>query len=630
MNDKEYVLDIDPSILELLGPSLYTNIYYVLAELIANAYDADANNVYISVKEDQIKVEDDGHGMSYKKGEVGKYLEVARISRIDKESSFTQRKKRKKMGRKGIGKLAALSVSENVHVLTNSEGEKSGFVLSRNTSKNKKLMAISNKDILFDFISSHGTCIIMKEPNYSLHKSMKAIQRNLLKIFPLVNKDFQIHLIRGEENETIKDFDLSIMSELCGLITLGEKFNFLSEMIPKKITAMSKELVETRESYNKKLIIESNQNIPNDYNLEVLGWIGVYQSSRGRKANTTDFPDNFISLLANEKLGEFNILPKVGQNKLNEVYVVGQLYVDIFELTELPDMSLANRQGYKSDDIRYQEVLIYVRKILLQDILNKRKKFTSIKNEERLREKIEDQKAKESELKKAVDKFKKDSSERATKEILKLGEFNEKTIKNTLTKSINVSSPILGIKSKSDSLKKKILISHTSEDQPLGDVIYSFLTFNGVPHEEILYTSSMFEESRIPEGYSIPDYLKDFFVESYSTNKIFVLFITSNALEKEAWWEKIEIGASWITKTDHKIFNIFPFKPKRPLDDDRQWHNTYREGDSSGDLWMNPLDADIFCQKLEDVVEQLGFNCKTRNQNIDFLNKLVNVRNKAL
>ena len=44
---KEYQLNVDPRILELLGPNLYTNIYYVLAELVANAYDADAHNVYI-------------------------------------------------------------------------------------------------------------------------------------------------------------------------------------------------------------------------------------------------------------------------------------------------------------------------------------------------------------------------------------------------------------------------------------------------------------------------------------------------------------------------------------------------------------------------------------------------------
>ena len=55
LSDREYKINIDPRILELLGPSLYTNIYYVLAELIANAYDANASNVYIIEKEDSIR-----------------------------------------------------------------------------------------------------------------------------------------------------------------------------------------------------------------------------------------------------------------------------------------------------------------------------------------------------------------------------------------------------------------------------------------------------------------------------------------------------------------------------------------------------------------------------------------------
>ena len=69
MSEKTYTLSIDPSILELLGPSLYTNIYYVLAELIANAYDAQAKNVYIIADKDSITVEDDGLGMTYEEPE---------------------------------------------------------------------------------------------------------------------------------------------------------------------------------------------------------------------------------------------------------------------------------------------------------------------------------------------------------------------------------------------------------------------------------------------------------------------------------------------------------------------------------------------------------------------------------
>lgn len=112
---KEYKLNIDPRILELLGPSLYTNIYYVLAELIANAYDADAHNVYIISNKDDITVEDDGKGMSYVNGDIQKYLNVAAISRNSTDEALTPLNRRK-MGRKGVGKLAALSVSENVLV----------------------------------------------------------------------------------------------------------------------------------------------------------------------------------------------------------------------------------------------------------------------------------------------------------------------------------------------------------------------------------------------------------------------------------------------------------------------------------------------------------------------------------
>lgn len=103
MAEKEYKLSIDPRILELLGPSLYTNIYYVLAELIANAYDAMAHNVYIIANKDDITVEDDGKGMSYANGDIAHYLNVAKESRINAEDSLTDDKTRKKMGRKGIG-----------------------------------------------------------------------------------------------------------------------------------------------------------------------------------------------------------------------------------------------------------------------------------------------------------------------------------------------------------------------------------------------------------------------------------------------------------------------------------------------------------------------------------------------
>lgn len=622
---KKYRLEVDPRILELLGPNLYTNIYYVLAELIANAYDADAKNVYIITGKDDIRVEDDGHGMSYKAGDITKYLNVAGVSRTTEKNSFTRSKKRRKMGRKGVGKLAALSVSENVDVLTIANGEKSGFVLTRHPENGHELKAIPDGKVVFERIKNHGSAIIMRHPQYRLHKTLSAVKRNLLKMFPLVDSSFRIHVIRGKESLTIDDFDRSIMSELCTLITLGDEFASLSGLVHDSYPKRRNDLVSAQGAKILPVIMRANDGKEYEYSLEVLGWIGTYKTTRGRKAEMTDFPDNFISLFANEKMGEFNILPVVGQNKLNEVYVVGQLHVDLFELTELPDMALSNRQGYKSDDPRYEAVRGYVRNELLADILKRRETYTDLVNAEKKKQKEMAQRDAEARLRASVDAFRKKASEDAADALKKIGvKVSREAMERAISDSLNANSPDLGLKAEVDSQKKKILISQTYPDKSFSDIVYQMLVFNEVAPDDILYTNCDDEICRVPEGREVYDYLREFFVESYSTQKIFVLFVTSENT-KVSWGAITEVGASWITKIDHKIFNIHPFRPEHPLNDEVQWQSTNREK-PSGDLWMAPLNADIFCQKIEAVCDALGYKKKTRAQNTAYLGTLVSIR----
>lgn len=622
---KEYALNVDPRILELLGPNLYTNIYYVLAELIANAYDADAKNVYIISNKDDIRVEDDGHGMSYENGEIKKFLNVAGVSRTGENDSLTRSGERKKMGRKGVGKLAALSVSESVDITTTINGEKSGFVLARRPLEGNKLQAIDENSISFSYIKDHGTSIIMKNPQYRLHKTLSAVRRNLLKIFPLVNSGFRIHIIRGNEHETIDSFDENIMTELSTLITIGDDYSKLSNLVPNLFPFKRSELVEKRDAHIIPISMADNNGIKHEYPLKIEGWIGTYKTTRGRKAEMTDFPDNFISLYANKKMGEFNILPIVGQNKLNEVFVVGQLHVDLFELSELPDMALSNRQGYKSDDLRYETVIGYVRSILLPEILRKRELFTDLTKAQKKKEATETQKKQEEELKRLINKFRTNASKLAAESIQKIGaNAPQDVIEKVISDTINENVPNLGIKSLIDSQKKKILISQTYPDKALADIVYKMLVFNNVPEEDILYTNCDDEVCRIPEGYSVYGYLRDFFVESYSNQKIFVLFVTSENT-KQSWGAITEVGASWITQVDHKIFNIPPFRPEHPLDDESQWHCTIRDI-SVNELWMSTLSADIFCQKIEAVCEKIGYNKKSREDNKEYLKQLVSIK----
>lgn len=555
---KEYRLNVDPRILELLGPNLYTNIYYVLAELIANAYDADARNVYIISNKDDIRVEDDGHGMSYEAGDIAKYLNVAGVSRTTEEEAKTKSQTRRKMGRKGVGKLAALSVSESVDVLTVADGERSGFILSRRPENGNELKAIPDEEVSFDRIKEHGSAIIMRDPEYRLHKTLAAVKRNLLKIFPLVDADFRIHVIRGVESVVVDDFDRSVMGELSSLITLGEKFASLCDLVPDIYPEKRGDLVERRGEKVIPVKMKARDGKDYEYSLEVHGWIGTYKTTRGRKAEMTDFPDNFISLFANEKMGEFNILPVVGQNKLNEVYVVGQLHVDLFELTELPDMALSNRQGYKSDDRRYEAVRDYVRSELLSDILKKREFFTDLGKARKKKEREKAQREDEERLRRSVDNFRKKTSEDAANALEALGtNLPRESIENAIAASINTNSPDLGLKSLVDSQKKKILISQTYPDKPFADIVYQMLVYNNVPEEDILYTNCDDEVCRIPEGRGVYDYLREFFVESYSTQKIFVLFVTSENT-KSSWGLLLKWGLHGLPKSITRSLMFIP------------------------------------------------------------------------
>ena len=623
-SQRTYQLQLDPKIMRLLGPSLYTNIYYIIAELIANAYDADAKNVYIIEKSDSIIVEDDGTGMSYQDTKI--YLNVAAETRTTEKDSYTD-SGRRKIGRKGVGKLAALSVSEDIWVQTIKDGEKLGFILSRNVKEDRMLEALEEKDLRFEKIEGQGTSIIMKEPCYGLNRSFNTIKKNLLKIFPLINENFRIHIILSDSREhIIESFDQAMIQELGGLIILGSAFENLASYFTNDYPDKEKKLLEKRKAEKRSLKLKNKQGQVKEYDLIIEGWIGAYRTTRGRRGGYGDFPDNFISLISNSKLGEFNILPLVGKNKLQEVYVVGQLHVDLFEETELPDMAISNRQGYKTEDKRYQEVISYVGDTLLPDIVEIRSNYAAYQSDTKKKEKLQKEEEKEKVLRKLVDKYKKETSGSATRKINEMtGQSDEKVFRKMekiIEDEMNAFLPIVGIKKKVDAQKKKILICQTKADKDLSDIVYNLLLFNGVPPEDIIYTNCDDEASRIPEDMEVYEYLRTFFVESYSVEKIYVIYITSEDMAK-AWGAVTEVGAGWITRVGHKVFNIKGHTPAKPLNTDVEWHTSVRT--EKDGISMTSVECDKFASKIEHICEMSGYKKRTRSENIDKIKSYANI-----
>ncbi|EKZ1475679.1 ATP-binding protein [Listeria monocytogenes] len=621
MSEKEYNLDIDPRILELLGPHLYTNIYYILGELIANAYDADAKNVYVIDRideENKLIVEDDGSGMSYENKDVKNFLSVAKESRTNAINSYTKLNNRRKMGRKGVGKLASLSVSENVNIKTIKDGEKSGFVLSRKVI-NKKLEAINEDTISFIKIKNHGTAIEMTNPTYKLPVHLSTMANNLLKIFPLVDETFRIHLIRGDKHEILEESQSALVRKMAVLTTLGEDYKKMNEFYNCDFKEQKNSLLKNKES--KKIILNmlNKDNEEQDYTLEIKGWVGAYKTTREMKKNMQEFSDNFISLYANSKLGIFNILPIVGKNKLQEVYIAGQLHIDLFEETNLPDMALSNRQGYKSDDERYEKVLEYVKEELLPGILKDRSFYSELLKAEKKEKEIKQQKKKEEELKEKSIGFKRDVTREMTSEISKISTINKDEVESIVNTQVNKHMKSLGLKSTIDSNKRKVLISHTKADKKLADLIYIMLLKNGLSKDSILYSNCEDEEARIPAEMSIYGYLRDFFVDSISVEKIYVIYVTSENMRK-SWGAIAEVGAGWITQTDHCIFTLNDFSPEAPLDVARQYQNTLRLGN---DFYMDYTNLDMFCIWIENIGEKFGCKILSREENKAELKEVV-------
>ena len=563
---KKYSLDITPRVLELLGPNLYTNVYYVLSELIANSYDADATEVNIFIEDSSIVVEDNGKGMSYQNDEVSKFLKVGVESRTNEINSKTGLG-RMKMGRKGIGKLAALSISNHVNVKTISNGEKSGFILTKDCGENGELEPIAEEDIDFITIDQNGTSVEMINPKGTIG-SMKVIRKNLSKLFTISSENFLINIHKGDEHASVSDPLLEIAEDLCGVLIMGDTFAYIHDSVDFQGEDLSKKI----DSHSSKIMLVNKDGIEKEYDLVIEGWIGIYRTTRGLKVGPSSLPANCVSLLANGKVGQMNVLPEIGKNKMNESYLVGQFSIDLFEKTELPDMALSNRQGYKSDDPRYEYVVNYLKDNVLDMAIDIRVKYAQLQRKKKELKELDKIRSKEVELRKRYAEFKENVS-RSVSEVLSSKELTDNAIiSDTINEEINKNVDIIGIKREVDDFKKKILISHCKKDKKIADLIYNVLLEAGFEKEDILYTSSSDQKSRIPLGMPIYDYLREFFVNSYSTEKMYVLFVTSNNMTS-SWGAMSEVGASWITRSDHIIFNDCKasFQPLKPLSVDEQY-----------------------------------------------------------
>ena len=135
---RKYNMTVAGQLFKHLGLQMYSGAVPAISELISNAYDAMAKNVWITIptgrpieSTDEIIVKDDGHGMSYRESN-SLYLTVGR-NRRSNSSEWTKYynglRPRKVQGRKGIGKLAGFGIANMIDNQTIKGKEVSHFAL---------------------------------------------------------------------------------------------------------------------------------------------------------------------------------------------------------------------------------------------------------------------------------------------------------------------------------------------------------------------------------------------------------------------------------------------------------------------------------------------------------------------
>jgi uncharacterized protein (TIGR02391 family) len=193
----ELTLTFDPNTIEHLGFRMYSRLPNAVAELVANAYDADAGSVVVTLDtsgSQSVEVADDGHGMSA--ADVSdRYLRIGRNRRGD-DSGLSESGRRRVAGRKGLGKLALFGIGKRITIRTKRAGSPEWLVVTMDWKDIKDASGgeyhpKSHRE-LAGSPSDKGTTILVEELQRKSPLDAKSLAHSLARLFNYTDDSFVI------------------------------------------------------------------------------------------------------------------------------------------------------------------------------------------------------------------------------------------------------------------------------------------------------------------------------------------------------------------------------------------------------------------------------------------------------
>jgi hypothetical protein len=208
MDAEKLTMVFDPQTIQHLGIQMYYTLPPVIAELVSNSYDADAKcvKVYLNdIGEKSIKVEDDGHGMTFDSIN-DKFLRIGRNRRNDVEKQKSESGNRYVIGKKGIGKLSFFGIAGHIEVETIRDGKRNVFSLNWDdllSSENHYEPKVVVKDEVTE--KKTGTSVCLTQIKRKTAFDPDNIAYNLAKTFTVFDESgFVTEIIHnGQEKEKI-------------------------------------------------------------------------------------------------------------------------------------------------------------------------------------------------------------------------------------------------------------------------------------------------------------------------------------------------------------------------------------------------------------------------------------------
>ena len=208
MESPKLKMSFDPHTIEHLGIKMYSVLPNAIAELIANAYDAEAHTVHVKLYNDngnkRIAVIDDGIGMSF--DEINNnFLRIGRKRRAD-DNGLSPNGIRKVTGRKGLGKLAFFGIGDTIRITTCQNGKCVKFTLSwielmsTNSQEYEPKFSISECDA-----KQNGTIIELDDLKRKSDFDKDGLAISLSKLFNFFDDTFKVYISYNEEDEVLVD-----------------------------------------------------------------------------------------------------------------------------------------------------------------------------------------------------------------------------------------------------------------------------------------------------------------------------------------------------------------------------------------------------------------------------------------